>query len=179
MIREGLAAYGPPEHESEHLRLAPTPIEAVGELLEVALEVSSADAVEGPPEPVLQISEDDVTPGQDFAGASRVALDVAIVAHADSLEAPVRGVSVGAKRGFRIVDDAEEKRPQITLELEPFQGGQPQPTCAVTALLHRCGDNRLRARLAASASTGLVASDIAVIGFDDSSQARPVSGFET
>jgi hypothetical protein len=123
MIREGLAAHGPPEHESEHLPLPPTPIEAVDELLQVTLEMFSTDAVERPPEPVLQISEYDVAPGQDFPGASRLALDVAIVAHTDLLEAPVSGVSVGAKRGFRIVDGAEEKWPQITLELEPLQNG--------------------------------------------------------
>jgi hypothetical protein len=62
--------------------------------------VFSADAVEFAPEPVLQIPEGDVAPGQELTGASRVALDVAIVAHADFLEAPVRGVSVGAERAF-------------------------------------------------------------------------------
>jgi hypothetical protein len=178
MIREGFTAYGPPEHESEHFRLAPAPIEAVDELLQVALEVFSADAVEGPPEPVLQIPENDVTPGQDFTGASGVALDVAIVAHADSLEAPVRGVSVGAKRGFRIIDDTEDKRSQVALELDPFQDGHPQPTCGVTSFLHSYDDNRLRARLTASASSRLVTSDIGFIGFDDSSQARQASGFQ-
>jgi hypothetical protein len=29
-----LAEYGPPEHEAEHLRLAPTAIEAIDELLQ-------------------------------------------------------------------------------------------------------------------------------------------------
>jgi hypothetical protein len=142
------------------------------------LEVFPADAVEGPPKPVLQIPKDDVAPGQDLPGARWVALDVAIVADADFLEESICAESVGAKRGFCIIDDAEDKRPQITLELEPLQDGHPQPTCAVTSLLHRRDNDRLRIHLT-TASSRLTTSDIGVIGFDSSSQARQASGAET
>ncbi len=46
---------GAVEHADEQLRLLPATIEAEGELVQVALEVLGADAVEGPAEPALQV----------------------------------------------------------------------------------------------------------------------------
>ena len=52
------------ERADEQLRLPPATIETEDELVQVALGVLGADAVEGPAEPGLQASEDRVRPGQ-------------------------------------------------------------------------------------------------------------------
>ena len=53
------------EHADEQLRLLPATIEAEDELVQVALEVLGADAVEGPTQLGLEVAEDGVRPRQD------------------------------------------------------------------------------------------------------------------
>ena len=53
------------QNEPEQLALPPAAVEAVAELVEVALEVLGADAVEGPTQLGLEVAEDGVRPRQD------------------------------------------------------------------------------------------------------------------
>jgi hypothetical protein len=59
------------EHADEQLRLLPATIETEDELVQVALEVLGADAVEGAPEPSFEVSEYRVRPRQHGRGLTR------------------------------------------------------------------------------------------------------------
>lgn len=63
VIRERLGASSAWESDAEHVCFPPATIEAIDELFEVALQVLAADTKEGSAQPVLEISEHDVTPG--------------------------------------------------------------------------------------------------------------------
>ncbi len=81
MVRQRFATGSSPQHEAEQLALAPAPIEAVGELVQVARQMLVAHTVERAPQPGLEVAEDLVAPWKDLAGASGiVTLDAAIVA---------------------------------------------------------------------------------------------------
>ncbi len=64
----------------------PAPIEAEDGLVEVALEVLRADAMEGPAEPGLQIPEDRVCPGQQMDGLTAVTALVRTVLSSGRME---------------------------------------------------------------------------------------------
>ena len=71
---------GAVENETEELVLAPASIEAVDQLIEIALEVLSADTVGGPLEPGLEVAEGAVDPRQDRLRSGVVrSLDPAVV----------------------------------------------------------------------------------------------------
>jgi hypothetical protein len=61
VIRERLGAGSAPENEAARPCFPPAAIEAIDELFEVALQVLAADTMEGSAQPVLEISERDVT----------------------------------------------------------------------------------------------------------------------
>ena len=64
MIGKGRSIEGSVQHAEEQLGLLPAPVEAEDELVQKALEVLRADAVEGPAQPGLQVPVDRVRPGQ-------------------------------------------------------------------------------------------------------------------
>ena len=65
MVGERLALGGAVEDEAKELALTPAAVEAIDELIQVALEVLPADSVEGATDPGLEIGEDRVDPGRD------------------------------------------------------------------------------------------------------------------
>ena len=87
-VGAGLASGGTAEHEAEERALAPATIEAVHELVQVALQVLPAHAVERAPEPGLEIPEDRMRPRQDLRRTSAVAaLNAPVVANTGCFQA--------------------------------------------------------------------------------------------
>jgi len=114
VIRKRFSPERAPQHEPEELLLLPAAIEAIDELIQVALEALPADSVEGATDPGLEIGEDRVAPGHDLGRSSGILpLCVGIVGHTRSLERKVALPAIGSNRGVVSIDDSADKGNQI------------------------------------------------------------------
>ena len=93
MVGERLGLDGAARQIVGELVFVPASVEAIGELLEVAIEVLVADAAEGSLQPGLEVGDDRVGPGQDLNRFFPPAQWVGLVIDARRGEGPeARGV---------------------------------------------------------------------------------------
>jgi len=86
-VRARRSVEGPVQDANEEFGFPPASVEAEGELVQIALEMLRADAVEGPSKPGLQVPEDPVGP--------RLASEPGVGAPSNS---PRRGIESGTPR---------------------------------------------------------------------------------
>ncbi len=92
------------KNTDEEFGLSPAPVEPEDELVEVALQVLRADAVEGPRQPGLQIPEDGVRPRQRINGLVAVPALARAMIDPESTQRGVRTPGIGEDRGSLPLD---------------------------------------------------------------------------